>query len=61
MYKFIKEQDKTNHFDNTRIEVQCDAVSLPDILEAFEYFLKGCGFEFKGNVDIIPIEEDDVQ
>ena len=30
-----------------------DAVTLPEILENFELFLKGSGFVFDGNVDIV--------
>lgn len=30
---------------------------LPDILEDFELFLKGCGFNFDGKLDIISARE----
>ena len=30
------------------------AVSLDVILKEFQYFLKGAGFEFDGNVEIVP-------
>lgn len=34
------------------------AVSLDTILQEFQYFLKGSGFEFDGNVQIVPVEPD---
>ena len=30
------------------------AVSLDTILQEFQYFLKGAGFEFDGNIGIVP-------
>ena len=30
------------------------AVSLDTILKEFQYFLKGAGFEFDGNIEIVP-------
>lgn len=56
MIKFIKEPDPDNKFDSTRVEHLTSAISLSDILEAFEYFLKGSGFHFEGS---IVIEEED--
>lgn len=34
------------------------AVSLDTILEEFQYFLRGVGFEFDGNIEIVPVEPD---
>lgn len=34
-----------------------EANYLPDILQSFEDFLKGCGFSLKGNLEIIELEE----
>jgi hypothetical protein len=31
---------------------------LPDVLENFELFLRGCGFYFDGNVDIVSNENE---
>lgn len=58
IYKFIKEKDETNRFDNTRVEVEVDDVCLPEIIKAFEDFLRGCGFAFDGELDIV---EDDLK
>ena len=33
------------------------AVSLDTILQEFQYFLKGAGFEFEGNLQIVPEEK----
>lgn len=33
------------------------AVCLPDILEDFEAFLRGCGFVFSGHLEIVAEEE----
>jgi len=40
-------------FDNNKITVEFDAIDLPTVFENFEYFLKGCGFVFEGNIDIV--------
>jgi hypothetical protein len=58
MFKFIKEQDESNPYSITRVEHQVNAEALPEILEEFELFLKGCGFQFDGTVDIISVEEE---
>lgn len=44
------------HEDGTKVTFESDKVFLPDILEAFEYFLKGSGFSFDGQVDIVDNE-----
>lgn len=56
-YRFIKQRDPANKFDVSVIEHSVDAVSIPDLLEAFEAFLKGCGFVFDGHIDIVEEEE----
>jgi hypothetical protein len=38
------------------VTLTTDAVSLPDILQSVEDFLRGCGFHFSGHLDIT--EED---
>jgi hypothetical protein len=35
------------------------AVSLSDVIQEFEYFLKGSGFQINGTLDIVPFEECD--
>jgi hypothetical protein len=57
MYKFIKLPDEDNKFDSSSIEmVITKDVSLPDLLQEFECFLKACGFVFEGELDIIQEE-----
>lgn len=34
------------------------AVSLDTILQEFQYFLKGAGFEFDGNIEVVPEEQE---
>ena len=50
-YTFIKEQDKENKFDVTRVQIDVDTVSLADVVEAFEEYLQACGFKFDGHLD----------
>ena len=50
----------TSEYDNQpKIQtiVTTDAVSLPDILQSVEDFLRGCGFHFDGH---LTIENEDV-
>ncbi len=58
MYKFIKTPDPDNHHDKTTVIIRVDAVTLDDLVEAFEEFLKGCGFIFDGTLDIVEEEEE---
>ena len=39
-------------------KIASDEVTLSEVLEQFEYFLKGCSYVFDGHVDIINDEED---
>ena len=39
------------------ITVQADMNSLPSVLETLERFLRGCGFCFEGELNIIPPEK----
>ena len=48
---FIKEKDKENQYDKTRVQIEVDTDSLPDLVEAFEEYLKACGFHFDGSLD----------
>ncbi len=52
-YIFTKNQDINNKFDHTKVQIESDAETLSEILEAFEYFLKGSGFVFEGHLDIV--------
>lgn len=53
-YIFKKTIDTNNKFDNTEVTVEMphNEVTLPEILEVFEDFLKGCGFTLMGPLEI---------
>lgn len=51
-YIFTCEQD-----DGTTISVKFEKDGLMNVLENFEYFLKGSGFVFDGYVDIVEMEK----
>lgn len=34
--------------------------TLPELLIQFEQFLKGCGYHFDGEIDIVPIDEGEI-
>ena len=40
--------------ENSTLNKSFEAVSLDVILKEFQYFLKGAGFEFDGNIEIVP-------
>ena len=62
MYKFIFEDEDRpcpygifDPYHTKRVEFQVrDNSSLDEMLDAFENFLKANGYEFDGNVDIVP-------
>lgn len=60
MHTFTKTRDLENHHDLTEVTVETAAVELPDLLAAFEDYLRGCGYCFDGKVDIVPDETDDL-
>jgi hypothetical protein len=39
--------------------MSCSGETLPEILESFEDFLRGCGFVFDGNLYIVSDEEEE--
>lgn len=49
------------HEATTRtVTVVSEAETLPDIVEAFEDYLRACGFIFDGHLDIIEEDEEAV-
>jgi len=57
-YKFVYDREKAGTWDPTvpaviTHEIRSPDPGLDDLLAAFEDFLKGCGFVFNGNVDIV--------
>ena len=62
MYTFIHEEPKreyvhgfstTHHTKKIEFTVEDDS-DLEEMCDAFEHFLKACGYHFDGNVDIVP-------
>ena len=54
MHKFIMENDYPDQLPTTvEFTVPSDA-DLNDMLEQFELYLKAVGFNFDGNLDIVP-------
>lgn len=54
MYIFRKISDPSNRYDavNVKFTIQ-SGVDLHTLLEEFGYFLRGCGFSFKGEVGVV--------
>ena len=48
---FIREE--SNYYNNSKQTVEFSAVELGDIVEQFEYFLKGAGFVFDGHLQLV--------
>jgi hypothetical protein len=56
-YKPNKFEFKMTSYDGTVQARTFSKEMLPDVLEEFEMFLKGCGFVFDGIVDIVSEDE----
>lgn len=57
MYIFKKTKSSDNHYEIADITYEIETVSLPALIEEFESFLKGCGFQIEsGSLQIV--EED---
>lgn len=54
--RFVKERDKDNRFDNVDLVMTCDDVTLPEILDNFAAFLRGCGFVLNG-IQLTDVDE----
>ena len=48
------------HCDNTKVTVEFEAETLDRVLENTEYFLKGAGFFFDGNLDFVGDDNDSI-
>jgi hypothetical protein len=58
IYTFIKRKDPENRFDCTDVKIRVESPSLNDVLEAFEEFLKACGFHQSGTLDFVEEGDD---
>jgi hypothetical protein len=45
------------HASNETVSVRSNMGTLPEVLESMERFLRGCGYQFEGELDIIPPEK----
>lgn len=45
------------HTTGECITVRTQMETLPQVLESLERFLRGCGFQFDGELDIVPPEK----
>lgn len=52
-YVFIKLKDAENEFDISTVKMKVETVSLPELVEEFELFLKACGFNPEGTLDFV--------
>lgn len=59
MIIFKKLPDPDNAYDHSTIIIKTEAETLSDIVQDFEDFLKGCGFDFKGHLDFVVEELED--
>ncbi len=56
MFRFTHEHPETRTTGKEFLAMELDAESLPEVLEAFERFLRGVGFAFDGEIGVIPPE-----
>lgn len=54
---FTCEHDGPFNKVNQRVHYETMSETLPEILEDFELFLKGAGFNFDGRVDIVSLKD----
>ena len=58
--KYVLQMIETDFYGNetkNNVTYTFHAETLTQVLEKYQDFLKGCGFTFKGQVDIVPDEE----
>ncbi len=58
-YIFTKLPMANDEFDDVKLQMTTEAETLSDLIETFQYFLKGAGFHFDGNLEIVT--EDDTE
>lgn len=50
--KYVHGIATTHHVKKIQFTVEADA-DLPEMCDAFEHFLRACGYDFTGNVEIV--------
>lgn len=60
-FKFIKTIDADNRFSKANIEysIPDNEMTLPELLEEFENFLRACTYHFDGKVEIVALNGED--
>lgn len=58
-YKFIKTKDPTNKHDRSTIiyEIHDDDITLPELLEEIEQFLRAASFCFDGRLEVVDLAD----
>lgn len=56
-YKFKKEKDPTNPYDDTDVFIKCETEDLTQLIEAFEDFIGACGFGPK-RIELAELDDD---
>lgn len=59
-FTFTKHKDVHNSYDNTSVVVSSDSLCIPELLEDFADFLRGCGYRFNGSIEVVPEESSEV-
>lgn len=59
MHHFTYNHGEGTNFKSS-IALHTEETQLAGLLEAFEDYLRGCGYHFDGKLAIVPDEEDDL-
>ena len=59
MYKFTKTINPNNEFDISNVEISTndDPITISELLELMDDFLKACGFHYDGHLEIVEDDE----
>lgn len=52
-YRFTKFTKDTDSMPTVEVFLPSDGTPLLDVLESFEDFLRACGYQFRGNLEIV--------
>lgn len=53
MSKFTFIREESTYYNNAKSTAEFSAVTLEDVIQEFEQFLRGSGFVFDGRLDIV--------
>jgi len=57
MHKFTYIPDPNNPFDHVTVDISTSSVDLPEVIKAFEGYLRAAGFVFDGELEIFEDKE----